>query len=111
MNNLKIQQLVEKIVSDQEKIQSVRKSDDAPSGSEEFYFTYPDDKYLWSVLKDSEGAHWLYYYPNRDDHSEFMRIGEEGFSITHGDKLQEVFAIARSKLFGFDNVLKDILGE
>jgi hypothetical protein len=108
MNEKDVSQVVMKMLSDQEAIKSVRSSEDYGEG-EEYYFTYPEDKYFWSVAKDNSGDFFFFYYPSGDDKSVFLRFEADALGSDGGSNLKTLFSIIRSKRFGFDDVVKDIL--
>jgi hypothetical protein len=112
MNKERIQLVIQKMLDEHKKIKSVVRDNDAiEQGGEEYYFTYPDDKYLWSVMKDSGGDNYIFFYPSKDDKSNFLRFGSEELNTLSIQKLKYLFTEVRGKIFGFDDVLDDILGQ
>lgn len=109
MNKEKIQKLIVKMLEEQEKISSVTR-DNSPENSEEYYFTYPDDKYQWSILKTTAGIIHIFFYPSKEKRSEFLRFESDDMTAESGSNLKSLFETVRGKLFGFDSVLDDILG-
>lgn len=111
MNNEKIEQLITKMIAEQEKIQFVNRSNDDSDSGEEYYFNFPSEKYLWSIMQFNNGEIYLFYYPDKDNKNQFLRIGQDELKGVKQDQIKEVFQIVRAKIFGFDKVLKDILGD
>lgn len=114
MNKEKIQKVIEKMLTDHTKIKSVtRSSNDFEESMEEYYFTFPDEKYLWSISQNAEGNNFIFYYPSKEDHSEFIRVGADDIANDYflKEDLKKLFGLMKGKLFGFDGVLDDILNE
>jgi hypothetical protein len=110
MNIEKIQKVIEKMISDHSRIKSVVKSeDDFPSSLEEYYFTYPEDKYLWSIGQNSEEQRYVFYYPSKSDRTTFLRFESDDMDKTTKENLKLLYQVVRGKLYGFDDVVNDIL--
>ena len=111
MNKEKIQKVIKKMLKDNKDIKSVVKVDGVEvSITEEYYFTYPVDKYLWSLGKDYSGGIYIYYYPSRETRSEFLRFGPEELDYSAQEDLRSLMEVVRGKLYDFDEVIDDILG-
>lgn len=112
MNNDQVEPLVKKMLADSERIRSIETSSDFEEDGQEFYFVYPEDKnYLWSVAKDKAGECYLFFYPNKTDKSNFLRFIGAELSESTNLALGKLFALVERKRFGFDQVVKDILGQ
>ncbi|GEM_PF-1669293 len=110
MNDKQIQDVVKKMLSDQDQIQSVRKPTTPVENAEEYFFTYPGNKYLWSIMQDEDGDYHMYFYASKEDEQTYLRFGEDVFGPEGKEKLTTLFGVLQGKLHGFDQVLKDILG-
>ena len=108
MNKEKIQRVIRKMLLEHTKITSVTRGEENPS-IEEYYFNFPDEKYLWSVTQSADGQYYFFYYPSSLDRSEFIRIGIDDLDSRSKDDLKQLFGLMKDKLFGFDSVLDDIL--
>lgn len=110
MEKEKIKNLIDKMLREKDKIGSVTKEINPIEESEEYYFTYPSDKYYWSVNKDSIGEYHIFYYPEKNIKSEYLRFSRQELGSTVMVSLRDLFELLRGKLYGFDSVLDDILG-
>lgn len=110
MNEEKIGQIVEKMISTQESIKSVEASTDFDSSGNEFYFKYPEGKFQWSIAETSKGERYLYFYPGPDDRNNFMRFTAEQVGYLGAENLKQLYKLIEGKAYGFDEVIKEILG-
>jgi hypothetical protein len=115
----KIVSAVNAMVLSQEKIKPV-----LLGISGEYFFMY-DGKYKWSMKKDSDGEVWLWYYPGAltleqlsgIDGDEWDRVSMVIYrtsEIPGREAMQsfnELFSILKEKVYGMDEVLKDIIGD
>ncbi len=112
MNIEKIQKVIKKMLTENWEINSVvRGEDDYGEEEDEFYFTYPDHKYLWSVSQDMSGKNYFFYYPSSQDRSVFIRFVADELGASTKEDLRSLFEILKGKIFGFDVVLDEILTE
>jgi hypothetical protein len=109
MNEEKNKKLLEKIVSNQALIESVERASTSPDGFEEYYFTYPNTKYLWSIVSSSSSTNLLYFYPDGNQEGNYMRVELPQGDSAVTEKLRLLFEAVRGKVFGFDKVIDDIL--
>lgn len=107
MNKEKIQKVIAKMLAESEEIKSVTR--ESISGSEEYYFTYPDNKYQWSVLKSSDVGNYMFYYPSTSNRSEFLRFDVDEMDESSKKNFNLLFEDVQGKIFGFDSILDDIL--
>jgi hypothetical protein len=113
MNNEKLEKLIEKMLSDQDKIANVKRGDPSEFNGPitEYYFTFPDQKYHWSITSDPSGEHLIFYYPSETDTSTFLRFGRRELSNWAQENLAKLFEVVNLKVFAFDDVLNQILKE
>ncbi len=109
MNETEINKIIKKMITNSERIRSVEATDDSPFN--EYYFSYPEDKYTWSILVDDSGTYRLFYYPSNSDRSNFLSFEPDNNFFGSEDNFKSLHTIVKNKLFGFDEVVKDILGE
>jgi len=111
MHKERLQQLILKMLNEHQSIKSVTATGPDFTNVEEYYFTFPDDKYLWSLTKSSDGEIHIFFYPNKSERSIFLRFGPADIDSFYRDRLKQLFETVRGKLYGFDGVLSDILDE
>jgi hypothetical protein len=113
----KIVSAVNAMVLNQEKIKPV-----LLGVSGEYFFIY-QDKYKWSMKKDRDGELWLWFYPHGlaleqlsamegDDWERVSMVTYRTPEIPGREATQsfnELFSILKEKVYGMDDVLKDII--
>jgi len=110
MNNEKVMKLVEKMLAESDKIKSVSLSDSEFSNvTNEYYFTFPDNKYKWSISQIKDGSFYLFYYKDSDDDSSFLRVGDNLNDDFFDSNLKNLHELLKGKESGLEIVLQDIL--
>lgn len=112
----KIIEVVNAMITNQEKITNVIKNDD------EYYFLY-NKKYKWSTKKEDDENYYIYFYPDPNKSlDDLTNITDwQGYgnyvSYTTADlktqeaeeTFRELFQIVSDKLYGIDKIFDDII--
>jgi hypothetical protein len=118
----KIIQVLNSIISNQDKISSVIRSNSGGNSSE-FFFLY-DNKYKWSIVQNSEGNYYVHLYPTTDESLAFL-ASLDGNSwksvvfVTYStedlktpeaiETFRELYQIVSDKLFGVEEIFNAII--
>ncbi|GAB2814707.1 hypothetical protein GCM10027276_14490 [Comamonas piscis] len=90
----------------------------------EYYFLYKN-KYAWSILKDTDGEHLLFYYPNIQSTEYLAQMTSSDANhiaaVTYSDleigtkeakaSFSELHTIIKEKIYGISDVLDDIISD
>lgn len=90
----------------------------------ELFFMYKD-QYKWSMRRDDEGAHWLYYYPGKETLQKLASYDESDWEgcemVTYSDvqigtreakaTFADLYSLLSEKVYGLDKVLDDIISD
>lgn len=114
----KIVQAVNAMIANHHKISNVKKND------EEIFFLY-DSKYKWSIRKERQKGYTIFYYPldnsledlasygegsNRWDEIEYLSFKTTELKTQEAfETFSELYTIVSGKIYGFNQVLDDII--
>lgn len=114
----KIVQAVNAMISNPDKITKVIKND------EEYFFIYRD-AYKWSMRKNEEGEHVLWFYPFEENIENLAAYGADDWAnvnmVAYKDSeigtkearasFAELYTLLKERVFGMNFVLDDIISD
>lgn len=116
----KIVQAVNAMISNPDNISAVVK------GESELFFRYKG-KYTWSMRRNENGLHYLYFYPDGDDVDDLARREVAGDAwgdvnmVVYNDgeigtreakaSFSELFTLLKECVFGVNKVLDEIIAD